>query len=484
MRRVDHLEQMIPYMFAHGCARAWLTLLFADPAVAPLSPFDPHVPFDYSFALAGIGIALAARRVAPLQESRWAKPFALTLCIVASVCMLAASRSLELAAPLALAGAVAGGAGFLLIVLLNAEALVPLSLMRILLYQAASMLVAVPLTYLCQGLGQPQLALALFALPAIAVPCVSFAYRTTPEAERPRSTWPRFTFPWKPILLFALYSFAYGLREQQLLSVDGAGMHSSLSTAIVSGSLVAAFLLARRLPLSALYRSPVLLMVCGFLLVPMEGLVGRAASGYLISMGYTLMGLLLGLLLYDLAKRMGIAIVVLMGAEKMTYLFVVWGGDCASLLATSPLPTQTQDVALMAAAVMLVLAGTLILLSEKDLASRWGIRLIETDDLSEEGLRVELVAARCDEIARQCRLSPREDEILRLLAQGTSNQTIERELFIANGTLKAHIQHIYAKIGVHSRKELLALFEDAGALEASSDEKRSGAKIGERAQDV
>ena len=67
MRRVDHLEQMIPYMFAHGCARAWLTLLFADPAVAPLSPFDPHVPFDYSFALAGIGIALAARRVAPLQ---------------------------------------------------------------------------------------------------------------------------------------------------------------------------------------------------------------------------------------------------------------------------------------------------------------------------------------------------------------------------------------------------------------------------------
>lgn len=137
MRRVDHLEQMIPYMFAHGCARAWLTLLFADPAVAPLSPFDPHVPFDYSFALAGIGIALAARRVAPLQESRWAKPFALTLCIVASVCMLAASRSLELAAPLALAGAVAGGAGFLLIVLLNAEALVPLSLMRILLYQAA-----------------------------------------------------------------------------------------------------------------------------------------------------------------------------------------------------------------------------------------------------------------------------------------------------------------------------------------------------------
>ena len=87
----------------------------------------------------------------------------------------------------------------------------------------------------------------------------------------------------------------------------------------------------------------------------------------------------------------------------MTYLFVVWGGDCASLLATSPLPTQTQDVALMAAAVMLVLAGTLILLSEKDLASRWGIRLIETDDLAEEGRRVELVAATRSRANAACR---------------------------------------------------------------------------------
>ena len=36
-------------------------------------------------------------------------------------------------------------------------------------------------------------------------------------------------------------------------------------------------------------------------------------------------------------------------------------------------------------------------------------------------------------------------------------EQIERELFIASGTLKAHIQHIYVKCGVHSRKELIAL---------------------------
>ena len=45
------------------------------------------------------------------------------------------------------------------------------------------------------------------------------------------------------------------------------------------------------------------------------------------------------------------------------------------------------------------------------------------------------------------------------VARGMTNPQIEKELFIASGTLKAHIQHIYVKMGVHSKKELAALFE-------------------------
>lgn len=39
---------------------------------------------------------------------------------------------------------------------------------------------------------------------------------------------------------------------------------------------------------------------------------------------------------------------------------------------------------------MLVLASTLMLLSEKDLASRWGIKLLETENLAADSLRAEL----------------------------------------------------------------------------------------------
>ena len=55
---------------------------------------------------------------------------------------------------------------------------------------------------------------------------------------------------------------------------------------------------------------------------------------------------------------------------------------------------------------------------------------------------------------KRYRLSPREDEILRLIARGKTGPAIERELFIAEGTFKAHTRHIYEKMGINSRKQL------------------------------
>ncbi len=48
-------------------------------------------------------------------------------------------------------------------------------------------------------------------------------------------------------------------------------------------------------------------------------------------------------------------------------------------------------------------------------------------------------------------LTPRELEVLRLLAAGNSNQHIADALFISPGTAKLHVSHILAKLGVSSR---------------------------------
>jgi DNA-binding CsgD family transcriptional regulator len=53
-------------------------------------------------------------------------------------------------------------------------------------------------------------------------------------------------------------------------------------------------------------------------------------------------------------------------------------------------------------------------------------------------------------------LTRREQEILALVAEGKSNAEIAAELWIALGTVRAHLDHIYAKLGVRSRTGALA----------------------------
>lgn len=48
-------------------------------------------------------------------------------------------------------------------------------------------------------------------------------------------------------------------------------------------------------------------------------------------------------------------------------------------------------------------------------------------------------------------LSPRERELLQLLARGNSNKEIAAELFISQSTVKTHLIHIYDKLGVDNR---------------------------------
>jgi DNA-binding NarL/FixJ family response regulator len=93
------------------------------------------------------------------------------------------------------------------------------------------------------------------------------------------------------------------------------------------------------------------------------------------------------------------------------------------------------------------------------LSSRWGVTFLKSnDDAANAAMQQRQdLATRTSDLARQNRLSQREEEVLLLLAQKKTIASIERELFIANGTAKAHVRHIYNKLDIHTRDALFTL---------------------------
>lgn len=62
-------------------------------------------------------------------------------------------------------------------------------------------------------------------------------------------------------------------------------------------------------------------------------------------------------------------------------------------------------------------------------------------------------------LSRQSSLSKRETEVFRLIAMGYNPQTISEKLCISWNTVRGHARNIYAKLGVHSHQELIALVD-------------------------
>lgn len=65
----------------------------------------------------------------------------------------------------------------------------------------------------------------------------------------------------------------------------------------------------------------------------------------------------------------------------------------------------------------------------------------------------------------EANLSPRERQILTLLADGRTQTQIAAELVISSKTVATHIQHILSKLGVHTRAQAVAMAFQRGLVE-------------------
>lgn len=66
----------------------------------------------------------------------------------------------------------------------------------------------------------------------------------------------------------------------------------------------------------------------------------------------------------------------------------------------------------------------------------------------------------CTTLASEAKLTVRETEVLALLARGRTIGYVADELVIAQNTAKGYVKNVYAKLGIHSRQELIDAVEE------------------------
>ena len=74
-----------------------------------------------------------------------------------------------------------------------------------------------------------------------------------------------------------------------------------------------------------------------------------------------------------------------------------------------------------------------------------------------------------EQAAPAVRLSPREREVLALVAEGRSNREIAAALIVTENTAKYHVAQLLNKLGAGSRAEAVARAVAAGLLTPRTD---------------
>ena len=71
-------------------------------------------------------------------------------------------------------------------------------------------------------------------------------------------------------------------------------------------------------------------------------------------------------------------------------------------------------------------------------------------------------------------LSKREEEVLRLVAEGLTNKEIARRLFVTENTVKTHVTSLFNKLGVDSRARAVAVAANEGLLDGVTGQASAG----------
>lgn len=319
----------------------------------------------------------------------------------------------------------------------------------------------------------PEIAFVVFALGpllalALTAPYTNAILRRMRESETPAErvlTQPSSFLPFGHQLFICILFFriAYG-HALTFGEVDGVPLLTTL--ALIPFALVALFAIISKKSLDPdrLFQVSFLFVIAGFLWALVLFVDREVVVNTLLMSGVGCFDILLWFVLIALGSRNTLgAFSTFAWGFALNSIGVIIGANFGRFT-NSYYGVESPMVSFVTAALVLLFVAY-VLIALKNFSFKSTVDGLLPDSVPITHKEAPLLGSRRKEISAHYGLTAREEEVFELLARGRNGRFIQEELVVSYNTVKAHVKHIYTKLGIHTQQELIDLVEQEGPLE-------------------
>ena len=264
----------------------------------------------------------------------------------------------------------------------------------------------------------------------------------------------RLARPVRPVLMMAAVEFAACFSTFPFLSQTTSSIALALgaicvAAAFMLGTLVPYF--ANRFNIRVLYQVSLPLMAAGLLAAPLVPHQFEALACALTNIGYFGFLFLTIIVLNENCRKGNVPSAWAFGFLRCAMLPAQFVGAALVNASTSMGGEEPFVWALHSVALLAVVACSVAFLNNVNFIDSWKLT---KDSPAESNEELPLIT-RCAMLARRYGLTHREEEVCLLMAKGKTVPQAAEELFISKETAKSHLKHVYTKLEIHSKEELL-----------------------------
>ena len=262
----------------------------------------------------------------------------------------------------------------------------------------------------------------------------------------------------KTFLGVVAYSLVIGLMQGMTVTASPmpklvlSGVHHLLEVVVAAG--VIWYALGSRhagMSVPGIWKAVLVFTGAGVMALPLVGPVFSGWALIAVAVAQTLVVMLLWAMLAEVARRCSASPLAVFALGWTTYSLPFSLG----WLVGSALDTVGWGTSVVGLIVYLLALSTLFFLNERDFSRNRMFADLEAPAPAASSAAP--LRDACHEVGRAGELTEREEEVMYLICMGRSKGYIAENLSISENTVRSHSRHLYAKLDVHSKQELLDL---------------------------